>query len=142
MTTKSSKHHGNGAVLLEDSPLDERAPAIEPDGAGADENPIVERAPAIQPAEAAVEENKIDESASRTQQGTQQFVTFIAGDEVFAADIELRRKMAPVFKKHMAVDSTLDAEVRAQLRHVREGSRDWEIEYAKVMEQVKRRKGL
>jgi hypothetical protein len=63
-------------------------------------------------------------------------------DEVFAADIELRRKMAPVFKKHMAVDSTLDAEVRAQLRHVREGSRDWEIEYAKVLEQVKRRKGL
>ncbi len=87
MTTKSSKHHGNGAVLLEDSPLDERAPAIEPDGAGADENPIVERAPAIQPAEAAVEENKIDETASRTQQGTQQFVTFIAGDEVFAADM-------------------------------------------------------
>lgn len=74
-------------MLLEDSPLDERAPAIEPDGAGADENPIVERAPAIQPAEAAVEENKIDETASRTQQGTQQFVTFIAGDEVFAADM-------------------------------------------------------
>jgi hypothetical protein len=63
-------------------------------------------------------------------------------EEVFAADIELRRRMAPVFKKHMAVDSTLDAEVRAQLRHVREGSRDWEIEYAKVLEQVKRRKGL
>ena len=34
------------------------------------------------------------------------------------------------------------AEVRAQLRHVREGTRDWEIEYAKVLEQVKRRKGL
>jgi uncharacterized protein len=63
-------------------------------------------------------------------------------DEVFAADIELRRKMAPVFKKHMAVDSSLDAEVRAQIRHVREGSRDWDIEYAKAMEQVKRRKGL
>jgi len=63
-------------------------------------------------------------------------------DEVFAADIELRRKMAPVFKKHMAVDDSLDAEVRAQIRHVREGTRDWEIEYAKVLEQVKRRKGL
>jgi hypothetical protein len=63
-------------------------------------------------------------------------------DEVFAADVELRRKMAPIFKKHMAVDATLDAEVRAQLRHVREGSRDWEIEYTKVMEQVKRKKGL
>jgi uncharacterized protein len=63
-------------------------------------------------------------------------------DEVFVEDIDLRRAMAPVFKKHMAVDSTLDAEVRAQLRHVREGTRDWEIEYAKVLEQVKRRKGL
>jgi hypothetical protein len=63
-------------------------------------------------------------------------------DEVFVEDIDLRRTMAPVFKKHMAVDSTLDVEVRAQLRHVREGTRDWEIEYAKVLEQVKRRKGL
>jgi hypothetical protein len=63
-------------------------------------------------------------------------------DEIYVEDIELRRKMAPVFKKHMAVDSSLDAEVRAQLRHVREGTRDWEIEYAKALEQVKRRKGL
>ncbi len=63
-------------------------------------------------------------------------------DEVFVEDVELRRKMAPVFKKHMAVDSTVDAEVRAQLRHVREGTRDWEIEYARVLEQVKRKKGL
>jgi uncharacterized protein len=63
-------------------------------------------------------------------------------DEVFVEDVDLRRTMAPVFKKHMAVDSTLDADVRAQLRHVREGTRDWEIEYAKVLEQVKRRKGL
>jgi hypothetical protein len=50
--------------------------------------------------------------------------------------------MAPVFKKHMAVDATLDAEVRAQLRHAREGTREWEIEYARVLEQVKRKKGL
>jgi hypothetical protein len=63
-------------------------------------------------------------------------------DEVYAADVELRRKMAPVFKKHMAVDATLDSEVRAQLRHLREGTGDWEVEYAKVLDQVKRRKGL
>jgi hypothetical protein len=63
-------------------------------------------------------------------------------DEVFVEDVELRRKMAPIFKKHMAVDSSVDAEVRAQLRHVREGTRDWEVEYARVLEQVKRRKGL
>jgi len=63
-------------------------------------------------------------------------------DEVYVEDIELRRRMAPVFKKHMAVDASLDADVRAQLKHVREGTRDWEVEYAKVLEQVKRRKGL
>lgn len=63
-------------------------------------------------------------------------------DEVYVEDIELRRRMAPVFKRHMSVDSSLDADVRAQLKHVREGTRDWEIEYAKVLDQVKRRKGL
>jgi hypothetical protein len=63
-------------------------------------------------------------------------------DEVYAADVELRRKMAPIFKKHMAVDAAVEAEVRAQLRHVREGTREWEIEYARVLEQVRRKKGL
>lgn len=63
-------------------------------------------------------------------------------DEVYVADVELRRTMAPIFKKHMAVDSTLDAEVRAQIRHVREGTREWEVEYARVLEQIKRKKGL
>jgi hypothetical protein len=63
-------------------------------------------------------------------------------DEVYVEDVELRRKMAPVFKKHMAVDTALDTEVRAQLKHVREGTREWEVEYARVLEQVKRRKGL
>jgi hypothetical protein len=63
-------------------------------------------------------------------------------DEVYVEDVELRRKMAPIFKKHMAVDANVDVEVRAQLRHTREGTREWEIEYARVLEQVKRKKGL
>ena len=63
-------------------------------------------------------------------------------DEVFVEDVELRRKMAPIFKKHMAADASLDGDVRAQLRHLREGTREWEIEYARVLEQVKRKKGL
>jgi hypothetical protein len=63
-------------------------------------------------------------------------------DEVYVEDVELRRRMAPIFKKHMAVDASIDAEVRAQLRHVKEGTRDWEVEYSRALEQVKRRKGL
>jgi uncharacterized protein len=63
-------------------------------------------------------------------------------EEVYVEDVALRRKMAPIFKKHMAVDAALDAEVRGQLRHLREGSREWEIEYVRVLEQARRRKGL
>jgi hypothetical protein len=63
-------------------------------------------------------------------------------DEIFAADVELRRKMAPVLKRHMAVDEELEREVRGKLKHVEEGSRTWEIEYARMMEEIRRRKGL
>jgi hypothetical protein len=63
-------------------------------------------------------------------------------EEVYVEDVELRRKMAVVFKKHMAADSKVDAEVRAQLKHVKEGTRQWEVEYARVLDQVRRIKGL
>jgi len=63
-------------------------------------------------------------------------------DEIFVEDVALRRKMAPIFKKHMSVDASLDGEVRMQLRHVEEGTTKWEIEYARVLEATKRKKGL
>jgi hypothetical protein len=63
-------------------------------------------------------------------------------DEIFPEDVVLRRKMAPIFKKHMALEDSIEADVRAQLKHVQEGTRTWDIEYARVMEVVKRKKGL
>lgn len=63
-------------------------------------------------------------------------------EEVFAEDVALRRRMAPIFKKYMAADAELDAEVRAQLKHVKEGTAQWDIEHARVLEAVKRRRGL
>ena len=63
-------------------------------------------------------------------------------DEVFAEDIALRRRMAPIFKKHMAADAELESEVRAQLRHLKEGTSQWDIEYGRVLEQVRRKRGL
>src|SRR5262249_56568398 len=63
-------------------------------------------------------------------------------DEIYAADVELRRKMAPIFKKHLLVDDALDAEVRAQLKHVSEGSRTWDVEYGRVLEQIKQKRGI
>jgi uncharacterized protein len=63
-------------------------------------------------------------------------------DEIFSEDVVLRRKMAPILKKHMAVDEELEREVRGKLKHVEEGTRTWEVEYARIMEDIRRRKGL
>jgi uncharacterized protein len=63
-------------------------------------------------------------------------------DEIFSEDIVLRRKMAPILKRHMAVDEELEREVRGKLKHVEEGTRTWEVEYARIMEDIRRRKGL
>jgi purine-binding chemotaxis protein CheW len=64
MTKKTSKQNA-GVALIEEPVVDEHAPEQQPD-----EAPRGESA-----------------RASTTQQGTQQFVTFLAGEEVFAADM-------------------------------------------------------
>jgi uncharacterized protein len=63
-------------------------------------------------------------------------------DEVFSEDVDLRRRMTPIFKRHMGVDSDLDEEVRGQLRHLKEGTSQWDIEYSRALAAVKRRRGL
>jgi hypothetical protein len=63
-------------------------------------------------------------------------------DEIYAQDVELRRKMAPIFKRHMGEDDKLDGEVRSQLKHIKEGSREWDIEYSRMVEIIKRKRGL
>jgi uncharacterized protein len=63
-------------------------------------------------------------------------------DEIFAEDVELRRQMRPCFRKHMSDEGDLDGDVRALIKHVREGTPQWEIEYQKALGTVKRRRGL
>ncbi|MEO7092886.1 MAG: DUF507 family protein [Polyangiales bacterium] len=63
-------------------------------------------------------------------------------EEVFASDLDLRRKMAPILKRHMLVEDELDKEVRGRLKHVEEGTPAWEIEYSKTLELLKRAKGV
>ena len=62
--------------------------------------------------------------------------------EVFVEDYVLRRKMRDPLRKLAAEEDELQAEVRAQLRHVKEGSSVWEVEYRRMMDDIKRRKGL
>jgi hypothetical protein len=63
-------------------------------------------------------------------------------DEVFADDATLRRKIKEITRKHMAVDDEIDAEVRERIKNLQEGTAAWDVEYAKVMEQIKQKHGL
>jgi len=62
--------------------------------------------------------------------------------EVFVEDYVLRRKMREPLRRLTSEEDELQAEVRAQLKHVKEGSSVWEVEYRRMMEEIKRRKGL
>jgi hypothetical protein len=63
-------------------------------------------------------------------------------EEVFVEDHDLRRKMAVVLRKHMAVDEEVDRETREKIKNLEEGTRTWDIEYQKVMEQIEARPDL
>lgn len=63
-------------------------------------------------------------------------------DEVYASDADMRRKMTAIMKHHMMVDDELDAEVRTRIKNLQEGTASWEIEYAKTMQQIKRKRGI
>lgn len=62
--------------------------------------------------------------------------------EVYAEDADLRRAMTKILKRHMDVETDLDREVRARIKNLAEGTASFEIEYARVMDQIKRKKGL
>jgi hypothetical protein len=70
------------------------------------------------------------------------FMQSKAVDEIFADDATLRRKVREILKKHMAVEDELDAEVRQKIKNLEEGTQTWEIEYNRVMEQMKTKHGL
>jgi hypothetical protein len=63
-------------------------------------------------------------------------------DEVFVEDGELRRLLAPVFRRHVNVDEALDSEIRTQLRHVTEGTPQWDVEYNRIGDAIRRKRGL
>ena len=63
-------------------------------------------------------------------------------EEIFVDDTVLRKRMTDVLKKHMQVDEELDEEVRRRIKNLEEGTSTWEVEYGKVLDQIKRNRGL
>ena len=62
--------------------------------------------------------------------------------EIYADDVTLRKKMTPILRRHMEVETGLDAEVRSKIKNLQEGTAAFEVEYAKVMDQIKHKRGL
>lgn len=63
-------------------------------------------------------------------------------EEIYGEDHDIRRLIAPVLRKELGVDTELDEEVRRRIKNLEEGTTDYEIEYKKTMEKVRRAKGL
>jgi hypothetical protein len=63
-------------------------------------------------------------------------------EEVFSDDTVMRPKVLQVMKKHLDVDEDIDREARGRLKHLQEGTSAYEIEYQKVLEQIRRARGL
>ena len=63
-------------------------------------------------------------------------------EEVFSEDHQMRKKIFTVMKKHLDVDEEIDREARGRLKHLQEGTGAWDVEYQKVVESIRRSKGL
>lgn len=76
---------------------------------------------------------------------TQLLETFMQSrnvEEVFGEDAILRKKIKEIVGKHMQVEEELDQEVRQRLKNLQEGTGAWDIEYARIMDQVKQKHGI
>lgn len=60
-------------------------------------------------------------------------------EEVFSEDNEIRTYMHAAMKKYLGVDEELDREVRGRLKNLREGTSEWEVEYNRLIEQMRAR---
>jgi hypothetical protein len=63
-------------------------------------------------------------------------------EEVFAEDNELRRIIRECMNKVMQVSEEIAQEAKSRLKNVREGTPEWDIEYPRMIAQIKRQKGL
>lgn len=63
-------------------------------------------------------------------------------EEVFSDDQQMRPKILQIMKRHLDVEEDIDREARGRLKHLEEGTGPFEIEYQKVVDQIRRARGL
>jgi uncharacterized protein len=63
-------------------------------------------------------------------------------EEVFGEDRLMRKTLMRIFRKHLIEEADLDREVRSKIKNMRPGTEKWDIEYKRVMAEVRKKKGL
>lgn len=63
-------------------------------------------------------------------------------EEVYAEDHVMRKRIVTIIRRYLKINDEVDEEVRRRLKHLQEGTRDWEVAYRKTLEQIQRAKGL
>lgn len=63
-------------------------------------------------------------------------------EEVYAEDHVMRKRIVTVIRKYLKINEEVDSEVRGRLKHLQEGTQDWEVAYKKTLEEIQRAKGL
>ena len=63
-------------------------------------------------------------------------------EEVFGEDRKMKRTLMSLFRKHLIEEADLDREVRGRLKNMRPGSEKWDIEYRRVLDEIRRKRGL
>jgi len=63
-------------------------------------------------------------------------------EEIYGEDHEIRRELRIPLRKVTEQREKIERDVRTQVRQAEEGSPVWEIEYHRMMEDIRRRRGL
>ncbi len=63
-------------------------------------------------------------------------------EEIYAEDVTLRKKITTVLRNYSDLEAELDVAVRDKIKNLQEGTSGFEVEYARMMEKMKRTRGL
>ena len=63
-------------------------------------------------------------------------------EEIYASDEELRSMIKDCMNKSLKVSEEVNQEARSRLKNLKEGTPEWDIEFPRMVAQVKRQKGL
>jgi hypothetical protein len=63
-------------------------------------------------------------------------------DEIFSEDVELRKIIKECMNKSLKISEDVEQEARNRLKNIHEGTPEWDIEYPRMIAQVKKQKGF